>query len=271
MRLPTTHLGGLEVTRFIIGGNPFSGFSHQSRECSAAMTAWYTDERIVETLFQAEALGLTALICRADEHMVRVLAHYRAQGGAMRWIAQTDSRAETAADGARYCLDHGAAACYLHGGIADHYVAQGRYDQIIAFIETVRAAGVPAGVAGHMPDVFRWAEAHLPPDFYMTCYYNPSPRHDVPHHDPAAAEEYLEADREERVGVIAGLSRPAIHYKILAAGRLDPAEALSYATAHMRPQDAVCVGVYTQQKPDMLTEDARLFLNGLRAVGQYTD
>ena len=53
MPIPTVSLGTLEVSRFIIGGNPFSGFSHQTPERSAEMKAWYTDDRVVETLFQA--------------------------------------------------------------------------------------------------------------------------------------------------------------------------------------------------------------------------
>ena len=62
--MPTIQIGGLAVSRFVIGGNPFSGFSHQSRERSKEMLAWYTDERIVQVLFQAEELGLTACLMR---------------------------------------------------------------------------------------------------------------------------------------------------------------------------------------------------------------
>ncbi len=266
--LPTIQLGNLSVTRLIIGGNPFSGFSHQSQERSAAMLAWYTDERIVETLFEAENLGINACICRGDEHIVRVLQHYWNQGGAMRWIAQTNSRAETQAAGARYCIEHGASACYLHGGVMDHLVAQSKYEEITSFVEVVRSAGLPVGVAGHMPEDFLWAEERLALDFYMGCYYNPSPRQDVPHHDPAAAEQYLPQDREDRVAVIQRLGKPVIHYKILAAGRTDPREAFAYAARHMRPTDAVCVGVYTQDNPHMLADDIALLMDSLHTVGQ---
>ncbi|MCD6520124.1 MAG: hypothetical protein J7M05_09410 [Anaerolineae bacterium] len=269
MPLPTTKLGDLEVTRFIIGGNPFSGFSHQSRQRSAEMIAWYTDERIVETLFQAEELGLTACLSRGDEHITRVLKRYWDQGGKMRWIAQTDSHAETAVAGAQYCIDHGASACYLHGGVVDHYILHKRYEDLHAFAETVKAAKIPVGIAGHLPIDFLWAEENLDLDFYMVSYYNPTSRENSPHHDPEAEEQYLESDREERVNTIQKLKRPAIHYKILAAGRLDPAQAFAYAAQHMRPFDAVCVGIYTKDDPEMLAKDVQLFLNALRAVGQY--
>lgn len=268
MRIPTVSLGGLVVTRLIIGGNPFSGFSHQSRARSAEMAAWYTDERIVETLFRAQSLGLNACLCRGDQHVVRVLRRYWDEGGTMRWIAQTASEAETPAIGAAFCLDNGASACYLHGGLVDDYIANEQYDEIRAFADTVRRSGVPVGIAGHMPIDFAWAEQNLDVDFYMVSHYNPSPRTHAPHHDPATAECYLLAERAERVATIQHLGRPVIHYKILAAGRNDPAEAFAYTARHMRPEDAVCVGIFTKDNPNMLAEDVDLLLESLRAVGQ---
>ena len=186
----------------------------------------------------------------------------------MVWVAQTDSRAETLVDGAQFCLDHGASACFLHGGVMDHCVAQGRWDELRAFAQAVRDAQVPVGLAGHQPADFRWAEAHLPVDFYMVCYYNPADRALVPHHDPEATEHYAPEDRQARVATLATLSKPAIHYKILAAGRLGPQEAFAYAADHMRPCDAVCVGIYTQDDRRMLATDIELLLQGLGRVGQ---
>jgi hypothetical protein len=261
MDIPIVHLGALPVTRLIIGGNPFSGFSHQSRARDAAMAAWYTDERVVEALFMAEALGLNACLCRGDEHMTRVLARYWHEGGRMHWIAQTDSQAPTAVLGAQYCLEHGASACYLHGGVVDHHIAHERYAELHAFAAAVRTAGLPVGIAGHMPEDFLWAEANLDLDFYMVSYYNPSPRQDAPQHDPAAAEQYLVEDREARVKTIQRLTRPAIHYKVLAAGRTAAADGLAYAARNMRGGDAVCVGIFTQDNPNMLAEDIALLLS----------
>jgi len=266
--LPTINLETLEVTRFIIGGNPFSGISHQSPARSEEMAAWYTDERIVETLFQAQSLGLNACLCRGDEHITRVLRRYWDEGGTMRWIAQTAPEAGASAVSARFCLDHGASACYLHGGVADNSIANECYDEIYLFVDTVRAAGIPVGIAGHLPIVFVWAEENLSLNFYMVSHYNPTSRTHSPQHDPRAAERYRATDREERVATIQCLSLPVIHYKILAAGRNDPSEAFAYTARHMRPGDAVCVGVFTKDNPNMLAEDIALLLENLHTVGQ---
>jgi hypothetical protein len=65
--------------------------------------------------------------------------------------------------------------------------------------------------------------------------------------------------------LIARLSKPAIHYKVMAAGRNTPAEAFAYVARHLRPTDAVCVGIFTKNKPDMLREDVELLKQGLLA------
>jgi hypothetical protein len=52
----------------------------------------------------------------------------------------------------------------------------------------------------------------------------------------------------------------------LGAGRKDPAEAFAFAARHLRPGDAVCVGIYDEHKPDMLREDVRLFEQALSAT-----
>ena len=57
--------------------------------------------------------------------------------------------------------------------------------------------------------------------------------------------------------LIPQLSRPVIHYKIMAAGRNDPAEAFAFAASKMRANDAVCVGIYQKDRPEILREDVR--------------
>ncbi len=65
-------------------------------------------------------------------------------------------------------------------------------------------------------------------------------------------------------GLIQQLSRPVIHYKILAAGRNDPAAAFAFAAAKMRANDAVCVGIYQKDRPGILREDVQLLEASLR-------
>ena len=101
-----------------------------------------------------------------------------------------------------------------------------------------------AGVAGHNPAVHDWANENLDLDFHMCSYYNPTPRDQNAEHVHGAREVFADGDRAAMVDVIATLRAPAIHYKIFAAGRKDPRDAFAFVAKHLRPQDAVCIGVY---------------------------
>ena len=256
--LGLTQFGSLPVSRLIIGGNPFSGFSHQGLERDAEMRHYFTAAHIKQALWQAERLGVNTVICRADHHVMRLLMEFWDEGGTLQWIAQTCPELGPIKNGVHNAIAGHAAACYIHGGSMDYALANNSFDEVHEAIAIMRDAGLPVGVAGHKPEVFPWAEEHLDVDFYMCCYYNPTPRDAAPEHVHGATEWFHDADRTRMVEVISGLRKPAIHYKVFAAGRNEPRAALAFVAQHLRPQDAVCVGVFPKDKPDMLAEDLRL-------------
>jgi len=259
-------IGGVEVSRLILGGNPFSAFSHRSVEMNAKMERYYTSSRIRQTLREAESLGINTFIGRADRHITRLLIEYWQEGGGIQWIAQSCPEYTDQASSIERAASAGAVGAYVHGGWMDHLLANGRLEESVELVDRIRDAGLVAGIGGHDPRVFRWAiERRLPVDFCMCSYYNPLSRRDSAEHRASEGERYLEADRAAMSELISALPVPAVHFKVMAAGRNDPAEALSYAARHMREGDAVCVGVYTEEKPDMLAEDVRLLEAALQA------
>ena len=153
----------------------------------------------------------------------------------------------------------------------DHVYAQGRLEEVQPALDLIREKGMLAGIAAHNPMVIEWAERQLDLDYYLCCYYNPSPRDQRPEHTPGVLEYYLEEDRQAMTALIPTLSKPVVHYKIMAAGRNDPRQAFAFAASKMRSNDAVCVGIYQQDAPDMLREDVSLLEESLMAqsaVGQ---
>ena len=252
-------IGKLQLSRFILGSNPFSGFSHQGVEMDEQMKRYYSCEKIKQTLAEAERVGIDTLIARTDSLILRVVTEYRAEGGKIAWFAQTCPEVGSTEECVRRAVKGQAAACHIHGGVMDHLLAHNELDEVKEGVEMIRQAGMPAGVAGHQPGVFKWVEENIDVDYYMCSYYNPIPREYTAEHTSELEEYYGDEDREAMVAVIRGLSKPVVHYKILAAGRNKPADAFAYAFKHMRDCDAVCVGVYTENAPTMLEEDVRLF------------
>src|SRR5512135_3932796 len=75
--LPTVTLGGLEVSRLILGSNPFWGYSHKSAQLDEEMRKHHTDERIVQILDEAASCGLTAVASPPDVRWTKLWMRYR--------------------------------------------------------------------------------------------------------------------------------------------------------------------------------------------------
>jgi hypothetical protein len=266
--MDTVTLGNVAVSRFILGSNPFSGFSHQSPEVDARMRSYFTSQRIKDLLWQAESLGITAVLGRTDHHIARVLLEYRNEGGKLTWLAQTCPEVGSPEWCVATAKGYGASACHIHGGYMDHLYAAGSLDHIPALIEHIREQGMAAGIAAHNPEVLVWAEENVEADYYMCSYYNSMRREERPDHVAGSKEWFLEEDRSRMTELVQGLSKPAIHYKVMAAGRNDPEEAFDVVAKALRPGDATCVGVFPEDKPDMLAEDVRLLHERLAAHGK---
>ncbi|MBI9043776.1 MAG: hypothetical protein JEZ06_04780 [Anaerolineaceae bacterium] len=248
----------LSVSRFILGSNPFSGFSHHSEEKDWEMRRYFSTNRIKQILFEAQDLGVNTFIARTDFHVMRVFFEFQEDGGSIQWFAQTCPEVGSHQNCIQRASDYGAKACHIHGGVMDNLYAQGKLDEIPPALDMIREKGMLAGIAAHKPEVISWAEENLDVDYYLCSYYNPIPRDMNPEHVSGTDEIYLEQDRQTMTNLIPSLSKPAIHYKIMAAGRNDPHKAFAYAASKMRSNDAVCVGIYPKDNPNMLRENIEL-------------
>lgn len=264
MELPHISIGNVSISRLIIGGNPFSGVSHQGIERDKEMLHFFTAERIKQTLNEAESNGIETFLGRADRHIVRILSEYRDDGGSMQWLGQTCPEMQSIARSVQDAIDWGATAVYIHGGVMDYLLANGGLETVPPAIDMIRKAGLPAGIAGHNPKVFEWAEKNLDLDFYLCSYYNSAHRDANAEHIHGRPEWFNDDDRAIMTSLIQTLSKPVIHYKVLAAGRKKPEEGLAFAAQNMRKGDAVCVGVFPKDNPEMIRENIDIFLANLK-------
>lgn len=255
------NLNSLKISRFILGSNQYSGFSHQGLERDNEMAHFYRTDRIKQSLHQAEALGVTAILGRTDDHMIRTLMEYWDEGGKIKWIAHTIAAAGPTDKLVQKAIKGGASAIAIHGGVMDHaYILQSFGDPKKG-IKLAKDGGLPTGIAGHNPAVFPWAEENLDVDFYMCSYYNSAHRDKSPEKSADQNEWFLDEDRMIMANTIQSLKKPVIHYKVFAAGRNEPKSALEFAAKSMRKIDAICVGIFEKDNPNMLREDLTLFEN----------
>jgi hypothetical protein len=257
--LPTVAIGSVQVSKLAIGGNPFSGFSHQGPGRDREMRLYYTTERVKAALRKAEAAGINTFFGRADNHVMRMLEEYWAEGGTIQWMAQSASEQEDYARNIAMAAERGARGVYLHGGVVDVYYRNGETGHFQKALEQARKLGVAAGFAAHNIEPHAWINDNLSPDFHLCCYYDPTPRTGSPHHVVSLDELFDPAHRDVMTRFIAKLKAPAVHYKVLAAGRTPAKEAFEYAARFVRPQDVVLVGFYLGGDEDLISRTVELF------------
>jgi hypothetical protein len=265
---PQVKLGCVSISRFMIGANPFGGYAHQTRERDEEMRDWYTMERVKECYRLAEAAGVTAHLGRADDFIMRALREHWNEGGSLTWIAQTCPGVGSIRHGVNNAIHGRAKCCFIHGGEMDYRIANGETAEIFDAIQMIKDNGMAAGTAGHRTETVRWAAEHLELDFFMTSYYNPDDRTRQAHRNYGEEEYYGPEHREAMCALIQELPGPAIHYKVLAAGRHNPREAFDYVAEAYRPGDAVCVGIFTKEGRNMIQEDIDLLESALRVRGK---
>ncbi|HLK61605.1 MAG TPA: hypothetical protein VKU00_33970 [Chthonomonadaceae bacterium] len=252
--LPNIHLGSLEVSRLIVGGNPISGFSHQSSERSRQMLEFFTVERIKALWHTCEAHGITALVARADAFVMRVLAEYWREGGRLRWIAQTAPEHRDPFANIRQAAGAGASAIYVHGGDVGRLMEEGNTEELRARVECIRSLNLPVGMAAHDPQYHLTAQSQgLLVDFHMVCLYNLTGYRG--RRDLEPEEQFLPEDRITAMQALRRLDQPCIAYKILGAGRLTLQEGLSDVAQALRTKDGILMGMFPPDRPDMVAEN----------------
>lgn len=261
MAIPQIQFAGLVVSRLIVGGNPFSGNSHRSDATSREMRDYYTTARIIEVLARCESLGINAFVGRADAHIIRVLHEYWNAGGRMAWIAQTAPEMRSVDDNVRRAVGEGARAVYIHGGWFDERFEAGNLAEVERALATIRGAGVPAGIAGHIPEYHLAAVGQLAADFHLVCCYRCGGIR------AAKGEAFDSADFAPALAAIARLPRPCIAFKLLGAARFDPAVQIPTAARTIKPTDAILVGFFPKHQPRQVEDVVALVERELAVPG----
>lgn len=243
-KLPKIKLGTLEVSRLILGSNPFFGFSHGSPHATPEeMQEWYTPERVMKVLDQAAEHGITAVWTPCYDNWVEIWNKYREKGGKMKiWIAQPDRLPMEREIG--IAVRNGAKAVGIQGCRIDDMVGEGKWDVIRGWLELIKSYNLPAGMATHRATTHLEAEERgLPADFYHQTLYRP--------------DNYVKEGLEESLAVIEKLEKPVVGYKALGAGRILPKDTLPYVFKRLKPKDGICLGVFPKKR-DEIAEDSLL-------------
>jgi hypothetical protein len=266
-QLPTVALGSHQVTRLIIGGNPIYGYSHFNKHFDRHLTSWHTPERVLELLRHCESCGINTFQNSYAERTLSDVDRYRAEGGAMNWLClgkpDWDRYPERIDDAAK----HRPIGIAPHGALNERLHRRKAYDVLTGLLKRIRDQGVLVGLSAHDPTLIEESEERdWDVDYYMcSLYYLTRPREEyakILGSELPLGEIYLPSDPPRMFQTIAQARKPCLVYKVLAAGRRigSPGEVrrcFEEAFAHIKPTDALIVGMY-QQFGDQVAENAAL-------------
>jgi len=234
MDLPKGKIGKCEISRLICGGNPFRCYAHSGEleYVASLFAAYFTDEKVVETLSICRDNGINTFLGRTDDHVARFLDKYEtARGERIQWIAQTAPEREPIEVNIKFAVDHGAIGCFTHGRTSDDLAAQGNVAKIGECVAMIRENGLIAGVGSHKPDTIRTVhEAGIDVDFFFLTINNVG---------------YECANPRLAAETIKSIDKPFIGFKVLGAGRTKPQ--LGFRFALESGVDFMAVGMFDFQ------------------------
>jgi hypothetical protein len=241
-------IGGLEVSRLILGGSPLQHYVHcrDLRFVASLLAHYNTPERVLQTLALAEQQGVHTLVCHpsgpAGDTVALLKRHRGKHGGKMQWIIAPLDPIEPGlvkyGEQVQKLVDDGADAVYVWGVQTDALVGQGKLDLIGKAVDLSKAHAIPCGVAAHDLRVVQECEKNkIPADFYIKTFHH--------HKYPSAKLNYDSmwcSNPEKTAEFMQGVRKPWIAFKVLAAGAILPQDAFRYAFEN--GADFILAGMY---------------------------
>jgi len=266
--ITNTDFYGVNVSRLIIGDNPFNGHSYiECKHTGSDMMDFFTAEKCVETLFEAESYGINTYMALADPFVMRVIRQFRNQGGKMHIIFQSYPAIPLDIN-IRQMMACEPIAIYHQGGSFDLLVEEEKFDELHERLEMIKESGVKAGLGTHVPEVLQRAESeNWGMDFYATCLYNArrQQRGQQSGYITGKAKDELVFYPEDPAlmyNAVQGVTKPCIVFKIFAGGQIflnktaDEIPLLienvfSEVYEKIKPADMACIGVFQRDKNEL--------------------
>ena len=271
---------GNKVSKLIVGDNPFNGWSYIPKFIPGSeMKAYHTEDKILEAIHKMEELGINTMLPLADPYIIRILYHYRNNGGKMNFIFQTWGPLMTPElwpVTMRMMQEVQPLGVYLSGTFVDVRRETGRDQEIKDMLGKMRAMGIPLGLCTHRPENIAEFEngEGWDFDFYMACMYNARRNREGQESGFLTGKskgdiEFHPSDRAEMLTAIKDVKKPILAFKIFAGGQMlaehNEAErreliydAYDTIFTTLKPNDAAVMGIF-QKHHDQLSENISVF------------
>jgi len=255
IKVPKVKFGKVEISRLVLGTNPFYGYAHYNQILSNVMREWYTAAKVLEVLQQCEKYGINAFNYVHSDRAQADWERYQAEDGRMHLICQG-----TTDDPAELVNAVKPMSVFVQGERTDNAFRAGRMDTIRDYCKKLRDLGVTmVGVGSHIPEVLAMVEEQgWDVDCYAGCVYNRRRTAEelrkllggeLPE---MPSEVYLQDDPPRMYKVFRQTKKPCFAFKIMAAGRVrSPEAAFKLAFDSIKQTDFVIVGMFPRIKDEV--------------------
>jgi len=226
----------------------------------SCMREWYTQDRRIAVLKEAEAAGINLWQVHYNDPTVDDWKRYRAEGGKMNVLLLADFELmknwkllPEVAKLQPIGIGH-------HGNRTDERFREKRMDIVQDFTKAVHDAGVPAGVSMHNPAVMEFIEDKgWAVDYYMTCLYRVSRTVEetrAEFGEASLGESFMENDPVRMTAMVRRTSKTCFAFKLLGAGRNATRperveKAFRFAFENIKPRDGVIVGMFPRYRDEV--------------------
>jgi len=261
----TVNFFGRQVSKLIVGDNPFNGHSYiQDKISGDEMKRFYTAEKIKETLWEIERCGYNTMMPLADPYILRILEEYRLDGGRLQFIFQPFMPMDQAVS-MRQMMELSPLGVYHQGTTTDYLFESGRTDEIRSRIDQYHTMGIPVGLGTHRPDVIEMCEnENWNVDLYVACLQNARRNREgeqcgfITGKTKANLVFYPE-DRPIMLECLKKVKKPIIAFKIFAGGQIFIGKTeeeipgvikgvYEEVFSALKPDDLAAIGVFQRDK-----------------------
>lgn len=251
-------VGGVSLSRMIIGTNWFLGWSHTSAAKDKFITSYQTRKSVADTLEVFFRQGIDTIMGMPLPLLVDAIQDAQDRTGCTAKLILTPHfnikpGGPPEADPERVfdlCAKSGATFCMPHQCITDalidrmHHVIR----DIDLYTRMIRERNMIPGLSTHMPETVGLADdTGADVETYIQIYN--------------AAGFLMQVEADWVMRIIKNAKKPVMTIKPLAAGRLLPPVGLAFVWNTIRDQDMVTVGTTTPDEAKELIELSLDFLN----------
>ena len=252
-----TVVGGVSVSRMIVGTNWFLGYSHTSAAKDRFIKSYQTRKNIADILTVFFESGVDTIMGMPEPILRDAISDAQDRTGRKGIFILTphfnylpggpaDSEPERVFD---RCKELGATFCFPHQCVTDTIVDKmhGLFRDYDKYARMIRQRGMIPGLSTHMPESILIADkSGADVETYIQLYN--------------AIGFLMQVEVDWVMRVIRDAKKPVMTIKPMAAGRLLPPVGLAFSWNTLRDQDMVTVGTTT---PDEARECVELSLDFL--------